>query len=149
MLMLSCCQHQLSGATLLTEDFDTDGEGTRYTSSAFDDGISDFFERQTVNPDPRHATGSGFVFTSPQSGAYWSSEDIDDGAPSNPLGDHGIVRLNDLAVSGFTNLEISVFFAQVDDRFDLNDKRICRYIVICYCNGSGKASFFLGTYPYG
>ena len=67
--------------TFVTEDFDTDGEGSRYTSSSFDDGGSDFFERLTANPDPRHnAPGfTGFTFVAPQGGAgYWGSEDIDD-----------------------------------------------------------------------
>ena len=30
---------------LLTEDFETNGEGTRYTSNSFDDACHDFFER--------------------------------------------------------------------------------------------------------
>ena len=112
----------LGQTTLVTENFDTDGEGTRYTSSTFDDGGSDYFERQTTYPDPRHL--ATFTITAPQSGGYWSSEDIGSPASSdsdNPLGTHGIVRLNNVAIAGFNNLKVRVFLAQTDTRFDIED----------------------------
>lgn len=142
LLLVSAVHGGAPMTDLLTEDFETDGEGSRYTSSAFDDGGSDFFERLTTNPDPRHL--AVFTFTAPQGGSFWGSEDVDDGAPSNPLGDHGIVRLNNLAVTGFNNLTVSVFLATTETmRFDIEDKI---EIQVAVDGDSGGADLTAGTY---
>jgi hypothetical protein len=119
----------LHAVALLTEDFNSDGEVSRYTSSSYNNGLGDFFERTDSNPHPDHnAPGfSAITFSAPQDGGFWASEDVDGG--SNPLGNHGIVWLNDLLTTGLTNLQVSAFFAQTDDRFDINYRSEVQYAI--------------------
>ena len=80
-----------------TESFETDGEGSRYTSNA---GISgnDYFERST-NPHPGHAS----PFVTGIDGSYlWASEDVDGSPNALGAGSVGIVRLMDIDVSAFS-----------------------------------------------
>lgn len=104
-------------ADLVTETFNTNGEGSRYTSSTYVNG-SDAFTRTDLYPYTSHA--GPLTATPPQSAGYWATEDID--STGNPLGNHGIVRLNSINVTGLNNLQVHVYFAQVADKFDLNDK---------------------------
>lgn len=91
---------------LVNEGFETDGEGTRYTSNTFSTD-SDYFER-TMNPHPEQGGGAPGVFIPAIDGMYmWASEDIDGGLGS----DNAIVRLVDLDVSMFMDFEIVVALA--------------------------------------
>ena len=82
---------------LVQESFETDGEGVRYTSNAFDlsPGSADYFTR-TTNPHPEQADPT--IASGIDGSFFWASEDIDGG-----LAGDAIVRLNDLSVSNVSN----------------------------------------------
>ena len=91
------------------ETFDTDGEGSRYTSNTFLVG-ADYFERTDANPHPEHSVA--YIFSAPQGAGYWASEDVDDA--DNPLGvgQPGINRIADLDVSGLIDLAVTIHLAE-------------------------------------
>ncbi len=95
---------------ILFEDFETDGNGTRYTTSVpeFNMG-TDFFTRTDFDDvDPR-ATDS----LSGWNGEYWfGAMDVD----RDPFGGAPQKTLNFLVdVSGFENLQLSLLIAEDDD----------------------------------
>ena len=96
----------LAMTELVNEGFETDGEGTRYTSNSFSMG-SDYFER-TMNPHPGQGGGAPGVFIPAIDGMYmWASEDVDGGLGTTSA----VVRLADLDVSMFMDFEIVVALA--------------------------------------
>lgn len=110
---------------LLTEDFETDGEGVRYTSNSFPSGTgcSDYFIRyqdgaaQCVTTDP---TGESGTF-------YWMGEDVDDAG--NPAPPDGILTLNSVVITSY-NPEIRVLLAlgrATGDRFEATDALFFEY----------------------
>ncbi|NNM28757.1 MAG: hypothetical protein HKO57_04505, partial [Akkermansiaceae bacterium] len=113
------------GSVPLVEDFETDGNGERYIASSFNTGaLESFFERVTANPDLRHDAGgfTGFTFTPPQGGAYWASEDVANAA--NALGDHGIIRLRDLDVTGLSGIKVRLHLAETAPNGEGPDDKI-------------------------
>jgi len=91
--------------TILTEGFETDGDGSRYEANEFDDGGNDFWTRTNVSPNSG-ATGnqtySGWI------GSYhWNGEDVD--ATDNPLGtgQNSAIVFKTLDVSTYQNGNIS------------------------------------------
>ena len=93
------------------ESFETDGHAIRYLSNEHSDGGGDFFERHNftmTNPHPSHNEAIGGSLDGDWA---WASEDVD--TADNPLGmgREGIVRLNDLIVTGMNNLQVTVGFA--------------------------------------
>jgi hypothetical protein len=125
--------------TLNLEDFESNGEGTRYTSNTFNN-IGDFFERRTAPPNP--TTGFNLALLNLQGSSFWASEDVK--GPFGP-GVPGILRLNDLNVSAYTNLQVHLFLAtgRTDPRPENND-----YIRIQYAldGNSGGTNLAAGTY---
>ena len=122
---------------LLTEDFETDGEGTRYTSNNFDDACNDFFER--------YSNGGGNCLTNEPTNIsgtfYWAGEDVDAAS-----GGTGIVTLNPVTVTSY-NLEMKVFIAvgrPNDFRFETVDELLFQYNM----DGAGWNTFaaFYGSY---
>ncbi|MEM1128523.1 MAG: lamin tail domain-containing protein [Bacteroidota bacterium] len=91
--------------TLLSESFETDGEGTRYTTSgAFNDGPNDHFNR-TDGSDISNISGpySGFAGT-----FFWATEDTDDNGGSGD--DEQFLRFNPVDVTGLSSLTFSGLF---------------------------------------
>jgi hypothetical protein len=92
-------------AIIFSEDFETDGEGTRYRShSAFSDGDGDYFIRTDGLTGPSGVPayeGFGGSF-------FWAAEDVD--ANDNPTG-FGILDFSGISLSGTTSFEISLDIA--------------------------------------
>lgn len=110
--------------TLLQESFETDGEGSRYTSNTFNDAtFSDVWERTNSNPHPYHGTT---ITAGTRDGSfYWAGEDIESELGT---GNYGVVTLGAVNISGYTDLSVSVAlgisrFGQ--DRWESND-----YIIV-------------------
>lgn len=122
---------QASAALIVSEQFETDGDGgARYLSSAFSDG-ADFFNRHNYasqNPHPQHSDQN---LLSVGGGAHnewaWAMEDITD--TNNPLGSAGpaVLRLNNINISSYTNITLTVSVATIfnntllNDTFDIDD----------------------------
>ncbi|CAN0457084.1 unnamed protein product, partial [Ectocarpus fasciculatus] len=92
--------------SLVTESFDTDGEGSRYRSNAYDQndpGASgnDFWIRGDVSP--KVGSTNNQTFSGWTGSHHWTGEDIDD--DGNPLGAgaDGYVVLQTLDISSYTN----------------------------------------------
>ena len=128
-----------SSAQLLTESFETDGEGTRYTSNFFNTGTCDYFVRDnnvssclTNNP-----TGTDGSF-------YWAGEDCDAAS-----GGTGILTLNALAVTGFAlDMDVLIAVGRFNDgRFEATDELLFQYNI----DGSGWNTFgaFYGSFAGG
>ena len=108
---------------LLTESFETDGEGTRYISNTFQTACHDFFERiqdsdiSTNNCVTNTIGGEDGTF-------FWGGEDTD-----AATGGEGIITFNAVNVSGF-NLSVDVLLAigrPNDGRFEAADYFILEY----------------------
>ncbi|WP_347839978.1 T9SS type A sorting domain-containing protein [uncultured Draconibacterium sp.] len=96
---------------LLTEDFETDGEGSRYTSSTFSNCTNnDYFLRTNLNPYVCSTAGFGNALTNVQGSYFWVSEDIE--SVDNPNGTFATLTLNPVNVSGYTNISVSAFLAE-------------------------------------
>lgn len=101
--------------TLLLETFETDGEGTRYTSNTFTNcGDSDFFLRTNTNPVSPASCGILYssILTNLQGSFFWAAEDVIGGG-GTCLGCRPAARLtfNSLNVAGYTGLTVSVYLA--------------------------------------
>ncbi len=98
---------------ILTEDFETDGEGSRYVSTTFDDCASltsDYFLRTNINPYSCTNGSFGEILTNVQGSYFWVSEDID-GAVGNSGGSTATLDLNPLNVAGYSGITISLYLA--------------------------------------
>lgn len=94
---------QPAGASIvLLEDFETDGEGTRYTSTgSFTDGTDDYFIRTDGS-----SGASGIPAYSNYGGTYfWAAEDID--ATENATG-LALLDFTDIDLGGFNAVTISL-----------------------------------------
>ncbi|NRA12626.1 MAG: hypothetical protein HRT57_11785, partial [Crocinitomicaceae bacterium] len=120
--LLLVCGISFSGsAQLLTETFETDGEGSRYTSNSFYTACADFYQRIDNQPLVYCVTNHP---TNPNGSFYWGSEDNDAAA-----GGEGILTLNPLVVTGFA-LDVDIFLAigrPNDLRFEPADYLILEY----------------------
>ncbi|MCB0762660.1 MAG: hypothetical protein KDC12_14120, partial [Flavobacteriales bacterium] len=64
-----------SQAQFWSENFETDGEGTRYTTSvSFNDGTSDHFNRT----DGSDISNVGGAYSAYNGTYFWAGEDLDD-----------------------------------------------------------------------
>ena len=124
---------------LLTESFETDGEGTRYTSNFFNTGGCDYFIRDnsTASCLTNNPTGTDGSF-------YWTGEDCDAAS-----GGTGILTLNALLVTGF-DLDMDVLIAVGrfnDGRFEADDELLFQYNI----DGDGWNTFgaFYGSFAGG
>ncbi|MBK7010956.1 MAG: choice-of-anchor D domain-containing protein [Saprospiraceae bacterium] len=103
--------------TLLSESFETDGEGIRYNSSHYilctGPNQQDFFFRTNITPanpnmPPDCTIGHGTAITNIQGSYYWASEDIMSSPGILPPGDMTFVPFN---ICGYSNLEASLYLA--------------------------------------
>ncbi|MBN1985433.1 MAG: hypothetical protein JW761_03960, partial [Prolixibacteraceae bacterium] len=96
--------------TLLTEDFETDGEGSRYNSTAFSDCVnSDYFLRTNDNAPFSSCGTFGSVLSNVQGSWFWVCEDIE--SIANPNATFSMLTLNPLNVSGYSSISISLYMA--------------------------------------
>ncbi|MCB0395185.1 MAG: HYR domain-containing protein [Flavobacteriales bacterium] len=131
---------------LHTESFETDGEGSRYTSGTFAVVSGDYFLRTTS----AFADLEGDVSSGIDGSYFWVGEDVDD-ATNNPFSPQAILQLQDIDVAGYSTLELKVLLAQTEtpnaDRFENNDGLIFQYAmdgnIGTIIPGSGTTS---GTY---
>lgn len=95
-------------ARIFFEDFETDGNGTRYATNVaeFSDGSGDFF----IRTDETNV--GGFYDVNGQSGDfYFAAMDLDgEGGPTDVS-----LTFNDIDITGVTNLGFSGLFAEDDD----------------------------------
>jgi predicted extracellular nuclease len=107
-----------SEVVVLDEGFETDGNGTRYTTSVpeFSDGAGDFFTRTDGS------NIGGFYEVTGQGGDFWfAAQDIDgEGAASQQ-----VVEFTGLDIAGLSDLSFSAKVAEDDDGtnqdWDLSD----------------------------
>ncbi|MEM9342083.1 MAG: ExeM/NucH family extracellular endonuclease [Pseudomonadota bacterium] len=95
-------------ATLFQESFETDGNGSRYTTSVpeFTDGAGDFFVRTDGT-----AIGGFYSVTGQDGASYFAAMDLDgEGGPTTVS-----VEFTGIDISGATNLTFSGLFAEDDD----------------------------------
>jgi hypothetical protein len=92
----------LQAGILFTESFETDGEGTRYTStSSFSDGADDYFTRTDG-----FSEASGIPnYTNFEGTAFWAAEDVD--SNDNPTG-QGLIDFTGIDISAFDAITISL-----------------------------------------
>ncbi|WP_034060896.1 T9SS type A sorting domain-containing protein [Lacinutrix jangbogonensis] len=127
----------INAQQLLQESFETDGQGTRYTSNPFK-ASCDFFQRDTNNSIAcltNNPTGLDGSF-------YWAGEDTD----SNPDNTGtGIVTLNAVTVTGLAiNVDVLLGLGRPNDgRFEPDDELLFQYNM----DGGGWITFvaFYGT----
>lgn len=92
---------------LLNETFETDGNGTRYTTSVpeFTDGGTDYFTRTDGSN-----ISSSVEFTD-ATGSYFAAQDIDSEVASSQQ----TITLSGIDISGFENLALTASIAEDDD----------------------------------
>ncbi len=94
--------------TIFTENFETDGNGTRYTTSVpeFTDSLGDFFTRTDGSN-----IGTFYQVTGADGNFFFAAQDIDgEGAASQQT-----LSFSGIDITGFTNLGFSALFAEDDD----------------------------------
>lgn len=115
-----------SQTVLVQESFESDGEGTRYTSNSGDSGINDVWSRTTSLPHPYHSTSNTIGTGTLNGTTYWAAEDVLDllGGPD------AHVTLNAVTVTGVTNLEVVIALGlsrQGETRWENDDFLIIEY----------------------
>lgn len=89
-----------------TEDFESEGEGTRYASNHFFTSVGIQFQRTTSNPADA-AGGQPTTFSNLSGAAYWFGENT--ASPVNPAAvDNGVLTTKQLNASGFRNLHFQI-----------------------------------------
>jgi hypothetical protein len=119
---------------LWSEDFETDGNGTRYTvSNDFHDGTGDFFTRiqgdTSGNETPNITINNGNSYIDYSGSYYYAGEDLDDGGGDSL--DEKVITFSTINTAGYTDLQFSGLFAagesSGDDGFDSTDYMKVRY----------------------
>ncbi len=118
---------------IIRESFETDGNGTRYTLSIdFNDGTSDHFG-VTDQSDISNVSGA---YTGLAGSFLVAGEDLDDDGGN--LNDVQTFDLNQVDISGFTNIEVSGLFGAGNENgpgnsnYDLAD-----YLAVLYSTDGG------------
>lgn len=112
LLVLVClCWTSSRAQTLLySEGFETDGEGSRYTSNAYNNALCDFFERSASTP--LNTCFGGTTYTAFQGSFFWGSEDVMSSPGNHAAGSFTSSLIN---VTGYTGLQVSLFAATSND----------------------------------
>lgn len=97
------------------EEFDTDGNGTRYTTtpSEFNDGATDFFGRIIGGTATVPDVASSYTISSNEDGGYYFAAMDTDAEPPNA--DVCTLEFNDIDIAGFTNMTLVLDIAEDDD----------------------------------
>jgi hypothetical protein len=99
-----------ANAQFWSESFETDGEGTRYTTSnSFFRTTSDHFQR-TDNAAPNAIGNVGGDYSGADGSYYWAGEDLDDatGGDGSPL---KTMTFTGISIAAMSNIEIRGLFA--------------------------------------
>lgn len=93
---------------LYSEGFETNGEGSRYTSNAYliASPTCDFFEREAISP--LNTCFGGTTFTGFRGSFFWASEDIMSSPGNRPPGS---IQSNSFSISSYNNLKVSLYLA--------------------------------------
>lgn len=120
--------------TIFTESFETDGNGTRYTTSVpeFTDGNTDFFTRTDgSNISAYGVNGQDATF-------YFAAQDIDAEVASSMQS----LTFSSIDITGYSNLQFSALFAEEDDGSN-QDWDDSDYVLVEYqIDGGGFLSLF-------
>ena len=145
-----------AASTIVAEDFETEGEGSRYTSNTFDLGGNDYFERSAI-PHPGFSSATPLIVAGSINGSSaWASEDPQSTAAG---GNGGVVRLDPVDVSGFTGLEVTVAYGMNADnnlRWEDDDEIVIEYLFddpnpadVTDLTGYTAVSRFIGDAQFG
>lgn len=100
---------------LFSEGFETNGEGSRYTSNTYQvcGGEQDFFIRTNTNPvtPPSCATMFATTLTNLQGSFFWASEDIRSSSPTPNAFPPGDITTQSFSVAGYGSLTVSLYLA--------------------------------------
>ena len=114
LVLLPLCTTYMVGqtTTLLSESFETDGNGSRYTTSVpeFTDGDSDFFTRT----DGANISNT-YAITGIEGNFYFAAQDLDGEGATLPL----TFIIEGIDIANFENLNFSILLAE-DDASDGN-----------------------------
>ena len=108
---------------LLQESFETDGEGTRYTSNSFNSACNDYFTR-TQDSDQGTITCITNIPSNEDGTFFWGAEDSD-----QATGGEGVITLNPLTVTSYS-VDVDILMAEgraMDGRFEPADYFILEY----------------------
>jgi hypothetical protein len=108
-----------SQVVLFTEGFETNGEGTRYTSNTFSfcsgtpGNNPDYFLRTNTNPVLPTGCTIGFTdaLTNLQGSFFWASEDIRSSSPVPNANPPGQITTQSISIAGYSTLNVSLFLA--------------------------------------
>jgi hypothetical protein len=113
---------------LLQESFETDGEGSRYTTlNGSDDAGSDYFARREVGSANTYGLNGGDL----DGTWFWGIQDIDgEGVALEDLAsDEGRVTFNPVNVTGYANLTLTVAVAQAANEVEFDNALMFEYRV--------------------
>lgn len=114
LLALALLMHLLVNGqtTLYSEGFETNGEGSRYTSNSYllASPTCDFFEREPISP--LNVCFGGVTFNSFRGNFFWASEDIMSSPGNRPPGN---ITSTSFSISGFSTLKVSLYAATSND----------------------------------
>ena len=97
---------QSLAAVVHQENFETDGQGVRYTASTpFNDGVSDHWNRT----DGSDISNSVTPYSGQDGTFYWAAEDVDDDGGNGQ--DEQSLDITGIIISGHTNLQFTGLFA--------------------------------------
>lgn len=114
---------------LFTEDFETNGSGSRYSVvNEFHDGSNDYFTR-TDGANPNISIRQG-DYTDMNGSFYFAGEDLDDnGGNGNTT---GTITFSSIDITNYTNLSFSGLFAYggvIDDDWDAGELVYVEYSI--------------------
>ncbi len=128
-----------ANAQFWSESFETDGEGTRYTTSnSFYSTPSDHFQR-TDNVSPNNISNVDGAYSGADGSYYWAGEDLDDIATTGDGSALKTMTFTGISITSMTNIEIRGLFAtgNAADGWDAADEFYLEYQV----DGGGYAIF--------
>lgn len=117
LLLLLLCSAARAQVTLHSESFETDGEGSRYTSNTYSycPTDPDYFLRTNTNPvlpTGGCATGFGSTLTNLQGSFFWAGEDIMSNQQPFPGGHApGQLTMQSINIAGYSSLTVSLYLA--------------------------------------
>lgn len=111
---------------LLQESFETDGEGSRYTTlNGSDDGGSDYFARRQVGSANTYGLSGGDL----DGTWFWGIQDIDgEGQALEDLAsDEARLTFNEISIDGYANLTLTIAFAQAANEVEFDNSIMAEY----------------------
>ncbi|MCA0131548.1 T9SS type A sorting domain-containing protein [Winogradskyella alexanderae] len=120
--LLLLCSLSFGQTTVFQESFETDGNGSRYTTSQveFSDGFGDFFGRTNLNDTAEDAAdlivGNIYTLSGTDGDFCFAGMDLD---AANATGSGGsatqTLEITGININGFSNLSLAILLAEDDD----------------------------------